>query len=93
MYRGDAVFFVRLRKVLRRQDALIGFLQRQQFGAQQRRELARLRRELQTLQQAMWTSLAARPRARLLAAARQVDALAERWSVVASELQSPSRAT
>ena len=84
MYQGDAFFFVRLKKVLRRQDAMIGALQRQKFGAAQRRELARLLRELRQLQQAMWTSLAARPRARLLAAARQVDALLERWSLVAS---------
>jgi len=84
-YPGDKLFFIRLTRVLRRQEAVVGRLQR--LDGKGRRAIARLVVELRGLQRSMWGSLATRPRRPLLTAARQVDTLADQWSQVAKELQ------
>lgn len=86
MYQGDKAFFGRLKRVLREQDAVLRRLQSHELEPKERRAIGHFLRDLHGLQNAMWNSLAGRPRARLLAAARQVDVLAEHWSELESHL-------
>lgn len=80
MHQGDRAFFARLKRVLREQDAVVRRLQSHELGWKEKRGIEHFVGELRALQNAIWNSLAGRPRARLLAAARQVDVLAAHWA-------------
>jgi hypothetical protein len=86
MHRRDAALMQWTSKVLRQQDAVLKALQGPNVGRRERYAVARLIGNLRLLQRAIWNSLAGQRRQQLLQAARQVDALADQWSQLASQL-------
>ena len=86
-YRGDTILLRWLKRVLRQQQRLLADLQGQKLGVKQRRSIARLVRELRSLQMALWNRLAQQRRPHLLETAKQVDLMAEHWAHVAAELR------
>jgi hypothetical protein len=76
----------RLTAVLRKQERLLATIQRQAWSDGTRRAVRTFVGDLRTLQTSIWNSLATRPRRPLLTIAQHVDALAEQWTTVASQL-------
>jgi len=86
MDRRDIGLLQRLNRVLQQQERLVAALSERRLRREERTGIVRLVAQLRALQTGLWNSLAARPQPRVLASARQVDALVEQWQNVAGEL-------